>query len=139
MYFINIRALSERLRKNTLTESEKFAYFLMPLILDTSVIIQSPEIVPILRVITIVGISSCFFENSAGDNKDFIVRYTCLSWPISIILLLCVSPFWIFDSWLHYLNKDLIRLLVFCAYIARYIWICWEIKKISIHKIELLV
>ena len=48
----------------------------------------------ILVVIVIIGISYCFKVNQQGDNKNFIIRYVVLTWPVLIrIILFTIIPY----------------------------------------------
>ncbi|MDH5681086.1 MAG: hypothetical protein OEZ36_05845 [Spirochaetota bacterium] len=108
MYWFNVKALAEDLKNETLSEKEKvkyfFVYFLfVTLALALSNLETEDKIPDVLRytslilepIIAIVGLILCYIENKSRDNKDFIVRFISLSWPISIRLLLVFIPWFI--------------------------------------------
>ncbi len=39
-------------------------------------------------VITVVGLRACYLVNGAGSGKDFLVRFICISLPVSVKLAL---------------------------------------------------
>jgi len=66
----------------------------------------------VLAIIVIVGISYCFKINQQGDNKNYIIRYVVLTWPVFIrITLFTIIPYFII-SFIAYRNDLSISLLL---------------------------
>jgi RsiW-degrading membrane proteinase PrsW (M82 family) len=88
LYLWNTKALINDLRNEQVTQEEQLKYFLLGAVL----VFALPERVTLYHVVDIVililGVLSCYNANSKGDNKDFIVRLTCLAIPLSIRIFL---------------------------------------------------
>lgn len=103
MYFWNTNALARQLKSRTLAQSEKLKYLLATitlyaLSLEILPIISSPRsslgIIQSITSVTLafVGTLLCYKVNSRGDNQEFIDRYICLGWPLTVkIFLLCLA------------------------------------------------
>ena len=99
MYWWNIKALANELKAKKVPQLEKFKYFFAVSIL-TSVFFELAILVPVLEetamldvigsliylLIVALGIIVCYKANKKGDNKEFIDRFICLSWPIGVRL-----------------------------------------------------
>lgn len=103
MYFWKDRELAKRLHENAVPQKEQMRYFLIYTVLITIMMSatanfhawHAAEPLSIFDyatdiIILSVGIASvliCYRMNSLGDNADFIARWMCLSFPISIRML----------------------------------------------------
>ena len=96
MYILNYKQLAEDLRDHKVSEREKLYYIIGTVVLSTPLLIPSApanhnditgELVGIfiLILLTILGTIFIYHKNQQGDGKNFIERYVCLSFPISII------------------------------------------------------
>ena len=96
MYLLNYKQLAEDLRDNKVSEREKLYYMIGTVVLSTPLLVPSAPANPdditgelvgifILISITILGTIFTYRKNQQGDGKNFIERYVCLSFPISII------------------------------------------------------
>ena len=101
MYFINYKALSADLHKNTLTEKEKFKYFFAFFVLtavgESFVDIPIKDLIDFLSrlvvfMITIATPLVSYVVNTAGDGKNFIERFIVLQWVIALRTLLISIP-----------------------------------------------
>jgi hypothetical protein len=105
MYFWNSGALAHQLKSKTLPQSEKVKYLLATVTLyaiglEISLGLSSPmSLFGVIQSITSVvlvflGTVFCYKVNSRGDNQEFIDRYICLGWPLTIkIFLLGLSVY----------------------------------------------
>ena len=106
MYFWKTSILASELAENKVSQVEQLKYFLAMSILyavGTTPVGEASEnvLIELLIVLTLtmLGIFYCFRINKRGDNDQFIVRMVCLSWPITIkiiifsIILVIVSSF----------------------------------------------
>jgi len=88
MYLWNTKALITDLRNDQVTQKEQLKYFLF----STIPLYAMPQLETYYTVVNIVliliGTLLCYNSNVEGDNKDFIVRYICLSIPIGIRIFL---------------------------------------------------
>ncbi len=119
MYWWKVSKLAEDFRQDRVDEKERFKYLLASAIVAGSGaqlvsyfgwgkvlhIITAAAMVPI----TIIETMQCFRTNRSGDNSDFIGRMVCLSWPISIkVLVLLLTLFAIigftFGLFIHTFN-----------------------------------
>lgn len=103
MYFWNISALAEDLKNEKVSQKDKMKYFLV-ISLDLFRINNTTfeigiigNIYPFIEMIVIaIGVLLCYKVNRLGDNKEFVDRMVCLSWPISCrinvlrVILLCI-------------------------------------------------
>ena len=99
MYWWNIKALANELKAKKVSQLEKFKYFFALTIVVVVIgelsylfpLIEKPNSLDILDslayiAVTAFGILACYKANKRGDNKEFIDRFICLSWPIGILL-----------------------------------------------------
>ena len=98
MYFFSDRKLARDLHKGIVTEKEQLVYLLIATficaIFLTTTMSYGPDSQPlslysyladiIYLTVTLAAIIQAFKKNQSGDGKDFIVRYICLSAPITI-------------------------------------------------------
>ena len=100
MYFFNDKKLARDLHKEIVSEKEQLGYLLVitllgAIFLTTTfghfVFSESPPLSAYVYlgdifylVLTLACILYSFKINNTGDNKDYIIRYTCLSAPILI-------------------------------------------------------
>ena len=98
MYFWNIKSLATDISSNKLSEYEKFKYFIaFMIIIELSLELSywltptesSYEYIQSIStvIINILGVIWCYKVNSQIDNKEFFERFICLSFPITIKLL----------------------------------------------------
>lgn len=139
----NTKSLAIKLKEGSLSPSERFKYFFIFILftaffMEVSLYIgQMPGVITlteslIVIIITGVGTLLSYKINKAGDNKEFIDRYVCLSIPILIKLIVLLIGFYIiyllvgyrvlgdtFDkyidstSWMDVLFTSLFELLFF--------------------------
>jgi len=110
MYLWNTKALAKELKEGTLSESQKFKYYITVTLLfylftmlpgskESSIILYSFLGMLVSLLIIFFGIYKCYQVNKSGDNVNFIERFICLSLPVGIrvcafsILLLVISIF----------------------------------------------
>lgn len=101
MYISDIKNLVKQLKENTLTQYEEWQQYLLVILSDALVIVKTPRFASdgyeeyvhlIIIAITLLGGSYyCYTINKNGDNKDFIKRILCLSFPVRFNL-----GFWLF-------------------------------------------
>lgn len=95
MYYWNIKGLAENLKNGTVSQRDKMKYFLFNLLAWSFTIYlieycpEEPNEMFFVRCIfelsaVIIGVLLCYKVNEQGDNKEFIDRFICLSWPIAI-------------------------------------------------------
>ncbi len=96
MYFWKVDKLTDSLIDNSLTERDKNRYSLLYLIyvsVFTSTIVSGRSSTPVLALsgiellVILLGIIICYYQNNKGDGRDFLIRYICLSVPITIRVL----------------------------------------------------
>ncbi len=98
MYLWNTKALATELREGTLPERERMKYFLLFMTLlavVTELPIYSPEPVSpaliatsVISIVgTAVGIYVTYRANRSGDDRDFIARSVCLTFPVGVRLV----------------------------------------------------
>jgi hypothetical protein len=93
MFFWKTKQLRNELITDSISEKEKMKYLLATMTLfavseqlggsDFSGGYFLAETLSIIFV-TIIGILVCFDANSQGDGNNFIERFICISWPITI-------------------------------------------------------
>ena len=99
----NVNKLIAELRGDSLSQKQKFYYFLTFFILyvwcgvllqyihaEVSFMLVIEDV--IFWVLSVCGFILCFKANQKGDNINFIERFICLSIPISIrlIVIMCI-------------------------------------------------
>lgn len=156
MYWWNIKALANELKANKVPQYEKFKYFFAFMLVDAILfefvylfpLQEGPKVldyVDSLAIIsiTLLGIILCYKANKKGDNKEFIDRFICLSWPIGVrlfvIFIAVLIPYFIIadsvlgDSFMEETTiVDVMITVVFSS--AFYIWIYKYILQISATK-----
>lgn len=114
MHFYDTSKLTQKLANNEVTESQTFSYFLANAILWTLVLYYGPATgakvtwltlydLVIVLLVSIVGLLKCFEANGGSNGNDFVVRATCLSFPIGLKitilnLLLVWGAYYIFPN-----------------------------------------
>ena len=102
MYFWNTRQLAQDLREGSVTERQQMWYFFAYAV-STSVYVLVSEWIPseynLSKIgdiaslgVTIIGVLACYQVNSRGDDKQFVVRFICISWPVLWRLLAVAVP-----------------------------------------------
>jgi len=102
MYIWNVKALEQGLRGGIISEREQFKYVLFLVIIGGIFVGALASIggewnfwrfldYLMFNVIGIVGAITCYRVNKAGDDKDFIVRYTCLTVPVVVRFVLLIT------------------------------------------------
>lgn len=97
MYLWNTKELAVKLKDGELAQAERFKYFFVFIVLFTLggevclYLGERPTVISItesimVMVITVVGTLLSYKINKAGDDKEFIDRYVCLSIPLFIKL-----------------------------------------------------
>ena len=107
MYFINIKGLKQDIIEKKLTESDRFTYIIIYLLLDTFAIEITPyfpnnEIPTIfdyaytfMAIISIfLGAYFIFQANGGEKGEDFAGKFFSLTWVRSIQFLLIFIPFY---------------------------------------------
>lgn len=108
VYYLSVNALARALKENRINEWEKTKYLIANFIIFSLATMSSripyvgmtdkpQELTPLstfplfvifdiafIFLITIYGIYYCYKANQQGDDKDFIARFICLHFPISI-------------------------------------------------------
>ena len=103
MYLWKVDNLVEDFKSNKVTSKEELKYMLLFTIVITFVTdpIMFYEVsyrtLDIINLITLIGVSCagiylCFKNNSAGDDKDFMVRVICLGFPVLVRTLVVAIP-----------------------------------------------
>ena len=152
MYWWNIKALASELKSGKVSPFEKFKYF-FAFMLVTSIFVELIYLFPLpesptlfdyassilVILITILGLILCYKSNKKGDNKDFIERFVCLSWPITIrliVIIIAISvPYYLVigDSLVEV--TTIVDVLFIIGYeSAFYFWIYRHISQISATK-----
>ncbi len=99
MYFWNKKALEQKLIADNLTEREKFSYvfalffswtltgflsMFFPRAVSETVIIGQV----IITVLSAIGIIWCFQINQGSDGKNFVERFICMNWIMTVRIFL---------------------------------------------------
>lgn len=95
MYFWNVRSLETELKKRSLSQRDKYKYFLSFMIItvfgmeSSLYLAEEPTFIMLSQslsvlLLTIIGTIYCFKVNDRGDSNEFIERYICLFLPIFI-------------------------------------------------------
>lgn len=106
MYFWKVNALAEDLKNRRVTQRQKMQYYLANTLLYlssvyiTGLIAVKPNLLTGINIllglaITAGGILLCYKANSQGDDEEFIDRMVCLSWPISMRMIVVLIPIYI--------------------------------------------
>ena len=103
MYWWNIDALIDDLKRKKVSTIEKLKYFLgfwiLGIVLYYLTLLVYEKISPkllltegvLIASITFIGIIQCYKINTQGDNKEFIERVICLNWPITVQIFVFVT------------------------------------------------
>jgi uncharacterized membrane-anchored protein YitT (DUF2179 family) len=97
MYFWNAEKLAEDFREGRVDERERFKYYFgYMIVLAVGHLLPRSDVLSydmetlifgvVFLIIAALGILLCYKANSSRDNRDFIARMICLTWPISIRL-----------------------------------------------------
>ena len=99
MHLFNVHLLAEKLRANTLSETEKYRYLLALVAIQTlNAINRTAHARPgnshyatviAAMFIAFAGLYFCHQANRNGDDQHLIERFVCLSVPVSIWVHLC--------------------------------------------------
>ena len=103
MYLWNIDKLVEDFKTDKVSQKEEFKYMLLftvltivaldPLLyVGSSYNIYDFVSTILMLAVSVWGVYYCYKINSAGDNKDFIVRGMCISLPVMIRVLVVFIP-----------------------------------------------
>lgn len=154
MYFWNVTALADDLREGRTTQREKMMYLLAFVALlaalgEVSSYTCVREQVTSLRILqslvfmalNIFGVIFCHGANRRGDNVDFITRFICISWPITMRLLAVTTVllilhmavyFYLFRAVVLTPGFDLFDFVVLCLFSAvYYLWVGKHIRDIA--------
>ena len=126
MYVWNTKALAKGLRDGEISQADRFIYLVVCMLIFSiffevarytnelpTVFSICESIVVIL--IAVVGMLWSYEKNKAGDNRELIDRFGCLSVPLFIkivVLLVAVGPIYIAgyillgNTWLIYLHPE---------------------------------
>ncbi len=99
MYFWNVNGLADDFRADKVTEREKMKYLVAYMAyqslhvqnaLWTWEVVNSVTIAKavVVAALNIAGVIFCYEMNRRGDNREFLDRFVCLTWPITVILLI---------------------------------------------------
>jgi hypothetical protein len=103
MYFWKVNSLVEDLKEGRVSQRQKMYYYLANtlfylILFDINGLMAAkPNIFTTLNILlglflTVGGILLCYEANSQGDDKEFVDRITCLSWPINMRMLVVLMP-----------------------------------------------
>jgi len=91
MYFWNVKQLTEDLKEGKVSQKEKFKYFFVFMLLSSfvsefAVLIDEINRFSVIEGLTVIfitmlGVVFCYRINVKGDNKEYIDRFICLSFP----------------------------------------------------------
>ncbi|MGO9566213.1 MAG: hypothetical protein ACLP5H_01600 [Desulfomonilaceae bacterium] len=107
MYFWNTRQLASDLQEGKVTERQKM-WYLFVWVLAVSILTEfsgwPPRELPAVTIImsigvvavNIIGFFLCYRANSRRDDRDFVVRFICMSWPVTWRVTAAVIPVFIF-------------------------------------------
>ena len=105
MYFWGIKALKKKLRTQTLTEGQTFAYFLAVLTLET-LLFQIALLLPgtestdlwdyveyaVAVIFTVGGTLVVYRANGGAAGRQFLTRYFPLMWVLTVRFLVFMVP-----------------------------------------------
>ncbi|BGE83680.1 hypothetical protein Ms3S1_01160 [Methylosinus sp. 3S-1] len=95
MNIINDRELALRFKNGAVSSKERFIYFFTFILLSEAPYFYKYIFADnrrdfdlyediIMLAITIVGTIACYISNKTGDNREFVERYVCISFPVSV-------------------------------------------------------
>lgn len=98
MHLWNTKALATKLREDTLPERERMKYFLLFMTLlaaaaEGAIYCPEPVSAPLIAtsVLSIVGTAAGIYityrANRSGDDRDFIARNICLTFPVGVRII----------------------------------------------------
>lgn len=108
MYFWKIDSLTQELKDGSLPQSERMKYLLATVIVYAVAIEASflfAEPITYLRIfqssfivaITVGGTIYCYVMNRRGDNREFIDRFICIGWVVSVrVIALFVGVYFLY-------------------------------------------
>jgi hypothetical protein len=111
MIFWKTKQLRNDIITGSISEKEKMKYLLATMItyaiageLPGSDANDGYYLAEFLSVVfvTIIGIIFCYDANNKGDGKNFIERFICISWPITIKITVFAIVFFIIVSVANY-------------------------------------
>src|SRR5436309_9995005 len=99
MYFWKTKEVVRALKQRTLTQHEKMKYFLATCTLYALAFVAAPLgnqtlSIPwllqsaVIVVLVIAGTLFCYRANRAADDQDFIDRFVCIAWPLTVKIVL---------------------------------------------------
>lgn len=89
MHFFNVNAVARELKANKISEHEKVKYFFGLSLIEALAYGGSNILIWLLGILIFIGgFYFAYRANKQGDNKNFIERYICLSFPIAILFLI---------------------------------------------------
>jgi hypothetical protein len=100
MYFLNIRAVKNRLQMGTPSSGEALPYLLAYFLLVQAAIafpgtLESGwdrMVIAVEFVAAVSGTLALYQANGGSDGRDFIIRYFVLGWVVSLRILLLAVP-----------------------------------------------
>jgi hypothetical protein len=101
MYFWKVKPLVEDLKNGQVTQRQKMyyylanAFFVFMAIYVCGMVASTPNVFTAIEMLlglllTIGGVLWCYEANRQGDDAEFIDRMVCLSWPITMRLLVVI-------------------------------------------------
>jgi len=103
MYLWKVDSLVEDFKSGKVSQKEEFKYMLLFTI--TIILASDPALYigsaynsydtlssVLMLGISIFGVYYCYKLNSSGDDKDFIVRITCIGLPVMVRVLAVIIP-----------------------------------------------
>ena len=104
MYYWNVKALAQDLKKGKVSRKEKLIYFCATFafigkftlfISHITIYSLNSAVMDILPglFITVWGVFACYKANKRGDHQNFLDRFFCLSFPIMIRLFVLIIVF----------------------------------------------
>ena len=119
MYFWKVNNLVEDFKSGKVSQKEEFKYMLLFSVLmiftsdplfyvGSSYNIYDSVSTILMLAASVWGVYYCYKINSAGDNKDFIVRVMCIGLPVGIRVLVIFIPIYILVQALtRFLSEEL--------------------------------
>jgi hypothetical protein len=95
MYYWKTKALRDELLDGKINQEKQMHYLLATMILylmgysDAITASNGALLIEflLLLIVTIAGIRFCYRANVSGGHQDFIARFTCLSFPVTIKMI----------------------------------------------------
>jgi len=102
VYFWNTRQLALDLQNDSVSEKDQMWYLFVYVVLTTVLTLlltwipsdyYDSKMADMLNLgVTVIGVLACYQANSRGDATRFVVRFICLSWPVSLRLAAFFVP-----------------------------------------------